>query len=97
MKKEMKQYEALFIINPDKESSLKAVTDGIQEAITKSKGKMEKEESWGKRHIAHPVDKNPEGIYYRLDFSVDPSEIQVLNNSYKLNPDILRVMITVKA
>ena len=92
----MKEYEALFIIDPNKEGSLKEIAKSIAEAITKGKGNINKEENWGKQRISHPVKKNPDGIYYKLDFSIDPSQISTLNSSYKLNPDILRVMITVK-
>jgi small subunit ribosomal protein S6 len=92
----MKEYEGLVIIDAGKENSLKDVVHGITGAITKQKGKIEKEENWGKQRLPYSIKKNREGIYYRLDFSIDPSEIKGLRNSYKLNPDILRIMITAK-
>lgn len=92
----MNNYEALFIIDPGKEKSLKEITSNITTGITKNNGKIEKEEDWGKQKLAYPIKKNQEGIYYRLNFSIEPSKITVLNNTYKLNTDILRVMITKK-
>ena len=92
----MKDYEALFIIDPDKESAVKTVTEGIAEAIKKNGGKIEKEENWGKQRLSYPIQKRQEAIYYKLIFSVDPSKISILNNSYKLNGDIMRTMITTK-
>ena len=92
----MKEYETLLIIDPDKEGSLKEIVSGVIEAVTKGKGKVSKEENWGKQRLAYPVKKKAEGIYYKLNFSLDPSEIARLRNSYKLNPDILRAMITAK-
>ena len=90
----MKEYEALFIIDPDKEESLKEITGSITEAITKSRGKINKEENWGKQKLAYIIRKYRDGIYYKLNFSIEPSEISRLNSSYKLNANILRVMIT---
>lgn len=92
----MKEYEALFILDPDKEESLKEIASGITGTIAKKKGKINKEENWGKLRMAYLIKKKTDGIYYKLNFSIDPSEISALNNSYKLNADILRVMITVK-
>ena len=92
----MKEYEALFIIDPDKEKSVKEITDTITTCITKNRGKINKEESWGKQKLAYIIKKQSEGIYYKLDFSIDPSQVSALNNSYKLNANILRTMITAK-
>jgi small subunit ribosomal protein S6 len=92
----MRKYEGLLIIDPNKEESLKEIVSGIKEAITKQKGKVDKEENWGKQRIAYSIKKNKEGIYYKLDFSANPAEIAALKNSYKLNPDVLRIMITAK-
>ena len=92
----MAEYEALFIIDPEKEKSIKEITSGIIDTITKNGGSVTKEENWGKQHMAYPVKKNPEGIYYKLDFSADTAKISELNNNFKLTADILRVMITAK-
>ena len=92
----MKEYEALVIIDPDKESSIKEAAYLITGAITKAKGKLNKEENWGKQKLPYPIKKKKEGIYYKLDFSMEPLEIAGLKNSYKLNQDILRATITLK-
>ena len=92
----MREYKALFIIDSDKEASLKEILGSITTSITKMSGKINKEENWGKQQLAYPVDKKPDGIYYKLDFSMDPSKVKELNSKFKLNSDILRVMITVK-
>lgn len=92
----MKEYEALFIIDPSQESSIKDVIAGIQDAITKTNGNVSKEENWGKKRIPYEIKKNQEGIYYKIAFSADPSEMSTLRNSYKLNSSILRSTITKK-
>lgn len=92
----MKEYEVLFIIDPDKEKSLKEITGSITASITKNRGKINKEENWGRQKLAYTIKKKSEGIYYKLSFSIEPSEISRLNNSYNLNADILRAMITAR-
>lgn len=92
----MKEYEALFIIDPGKENSLKEITESIAQAISKSHGKINKAENYGRQKLAYIIRKEKEGIYYKLDFSLDPQKMSALNNSYKLNSNILRTMITAK-
>lgn len=93
----MREYEGLFIIDPGKEESLKEIEDFIASNITKRSGKVEKQESWGRQKLAYPIRKNREGVYYKLEFSIEPSEISGLQDAYKLNSDILRVIITQNA
>ena len=92
----MQEYEALVIIDPKKEESVKQVQDSVTSAITKQNGKVLKEENWGKQRLSYAIKKTPEGIYFKLDFSIKASEIAGLKAGYRLNPDILRLMITKK-
>ena len=91
----MNNYEGLFVVKPDlKEEDVKNIFKAIGESVTKSGGAIKKEESWGKRQLAYPVKKFKEGFYYKLDFTADAVSISKLEEGYKLNPDILRAMIT---
>lgn len=91
----MNNYEGIFIVKHElNEESVKKVFAAISESVTKAGGAIKKEESWGKRQLVYPVKKAKEGYYYRLDFTAPPAAITTLEGGYKLNPDILRVMIT---
>jgi len=91
----MNNYEGLFMVKPDiKEDDAKNVFKVISESVTKAGGTIKKEEIWGKRQLAYPVNKFKEGYYYKLDFSAEGSSITKLEEIYKLNPDILRAMVT---
>ncbi|MEI6863120.1 MAG: 30S ribosomal protein S6 [Candidatus Omnitrophota bacterium] len=91
----MNNYEGIFIIKHElKEEEIKQVFATISDSVTKSGGAIKKEENWGKRQLIYPIKKAKEGYYYRLDFTAPPSAITTLEGTYKLNPDILRVMIS---
>ncbi len=91
----MNNYEGLFIIKPDlKEEEVKNAFKTICDAITKAVGTVIKEEPWGKKALAYSIKKYKEGYYYKVDFSISPDAVQKLEASYKLNTDILRMMIT---
>jgi small subunit ribosomal protein S6 len=76
------------------EEDVKKVFAAISDSVIKSGGAIKKEESWGKRQLVYPINKAKEGYYYKLEFTAPPSAIITLEGGYKLNPDILRVMIT---
>ena len=91
----MNNYEGLFIAKPDlKEDDVKNLFKIISEAVSKNGGTITKEESWGKKQLAYPVKKFKEGYYYKLDFTAPADAIAKMDAVYKLNQDILRVMIT---
>jgi len=91
----VENYEGLFIIKPDiKEEDAKGVLKVITEALVKNGGAVKKEDIWGKRQLAYPVKKFKEGFYYKLEFTASTSSIAKLEETYRLNADILRTMIT---
>ena len=91
----MNNYDALFIIKPDlKEDDVKNLFKALADGVTKNGGAITKEESWGKKQLVYPVKKFKEGYYYKLDFTAPADAITKLEESYKLNQDILRTMIT---
>ncbi len=91
----MNAYEGLFILKPDlKEDEAKNACKAISDTVTKNGGTISKEEVWGKRLLAYPVNKFKEGYYYKLNFTSPSSAIAKNEAVYKLNGDILRAMIT---
>jgi len=91
----MNNYEGLFIIKPDlKEDDIKNVIKAINDSITKHGGNVKKEENWGRKQLAYPVNKFKEGYYYKVDFEGPSNAIIKLEGAYKLNSDILRAMMS---
>ena len=91
----MNNYEGIFIIKPDlKEDDAKNLCKTIGEVVTKNGATITKEEVWGKRLLAYPVNKYKEAYYYKLDFAAPSAAIAKSEAAYKLNGDIMRAMIT---
>jgi len=92
----MREYEILFIIDPSKEASFEDISRNLTTLISKLKGNISKEENLGKQRMAYQIRKVDEGLFYKVNFTAEPTIIAELNNTYKLNNDILRFMITAK-
>jgi len=92
----MNKYEAMFIIKPDlSEEEKKLLFNQINDAAVKHNGNVLSANIWSeKRKLYFPMKKYREGIYYLMNFSIEPTVIQDMRQAYKLNENILRVLIT---
>jgi small subunit ribosomal protein S6 len=92
----MNKYEAMIIIRPDlSEADKKALLGHIGDVVSKVEGKITQSSIWAERKkLYFPIKKHQEGVYYLLNFDVDPSKIKDIKLAYRLNEDILRVLIT---
>src|SRR5579862_8315882 len=60
----MRNYEIMFIVNPNaSEEEIDKINGQIEGIVTSGGGKIEKIEKMGKRRLAYEIDKNREGHY----------------------------------
>jgi len=93
----MNKYEAMFIIRADlSEEEKKTLLGQIDDAVIKNNGSISSSSVWAERKkLSFPIKKYHEGTYYLLNFSVAPSAIVNIRDIYKLNENIIRLLITV--
>ncbi|MDD5654766.1 MAG: 30S ribosomal protein S6 [Candidatus Omnitrophica bacterium] len=92
----MKKYEAMVIVKPDlNDDEKKNLFNQINDAITKLNGKIVSSAVWSeKRKFFFTIKKYKEGVYYLVNFTMDPASVNKVSTAYKLNENILRVLIT---
>ena len=92
----MNKYEAMFIIKPDlSEEDKKNLFTQLGDIITKHHGNISNAAVWQERKkFIFPIQKYVEGVYYLIVFTLAPDAVKDIRNAYKLNENILRVMIT---
>ena len=92
----MNKYEAMFIVRAGlPEEERKTTFNQIQDAITKNNGKVQDDSIWAeKRKLFFPIKKHLDGLYYLVNFSIPAQAIKEINRSFKLNENILRVLVT---
>ncbi|MDI6758731.1 MAG: 30S ribosomal protein S6 [Candidatus Omnitrophota bacterium] len=92
----MKKYEAMFIIKPSlSEEERKNLFLHLSEVVTKNNGSVSSGSVWAeKKKFFSPIEKYEEGLYYLMNFSIPALAIKEINHAYKLNENVLRVMIT---
>lgn len=92
----MKNYEAMFILKTDLEKEkMQELLGQVNETIKKNKGEVSSAEIWAeKRRLVFTIKKQQEGTYYLVSFKADPLDIAKMNQEYRLNDNIVRVMIS---
>jgi len=92
----MNQYETGFIIAPNlSEEETSALIIQMAEVVSAKKGRMIKQDLWGKRKLAYPIKRFQEGFYVFFNYegtAVVPAELE---RKFKQTDAILRFM-TVK-
>lgn len=92
----MNKYEAMLIIKPDlSEDDQKNLFNQLKDAVTKNNGEIQQADIWlKKRDLCFTIKKYRQGLYYLMNFELAPASVGELNQAYKLNEHILRVLIT---
>lgn len=92
----MKKYEAMFLVKPAlPEEERKALFNQISEAVTKNNGSVSGASVWAERRkLYFTLKRCQEALYYLLNFSIEPLAVKELTQAYRLNENILRVLIT---
>ena len=92
----MNKYEVMAVVRPDlSDDQKKALFKQIDDAVIKYKGEISQSGVWAeKRKLCFPISKFNEGIYYLVAFTAPSAAIKEIRSTYKLNENILRVLVT---
>lgn len=73
-----------------------ALIERFKGVITENGGTIESVDEWGKRRLAYPIQKQPEGYYTLINFKSAGDLTAELDRRYKITDGILRTMIIKK-
>lgn len=90
----MNQYELAVLYHPDLEIDLEKATSKVEKLIADAKGKITKEDNWGKRKLAYKIKGQEHAVYvfYTLDLPADG--IKKLNDGLNITSEVIRFLIT---
>lgn len=90
----MRQYETIFIINPDlDESQTDGIIEGVKTAIESGGGKVLKVDPWGKKRLAYAVKQHSDGYYVLIVFESNPEFVTQLNGHYRITELIIKHIV----
>ena len=87
----MKNYETIFIMDPDlEESQALATIEKLKGIITQGQGEIIKVEDWGKRKLAYDVKKKSRGHYILTTFSGSPALLSELHRNFRVMDAVIK-------
>jgi small subunit ribosomal protein S6 len=91
----MRHYEIVFLVHPDQSEQVPAMVEKYQGMVTESGGKIHRSEDWGRRQLAHPINKIHKAHYALLNVECDYAVIDEIKTSFKFNDAVLRSLVMV--
>jgi len=91
----MRAYEGVIIFQP--ETPIDAQKDFFKKnkkIIETHNGSVHHVDTWGRRQLGNPINKNPRGIYFHTTFYADNKAIMELERTMRINDKVMRFLHT---
>ena len=92
----MRHYEITLIVHPDQSSQVTTMIEKYKELITSGGGIVHRDEDWGRKHLAYPINKIYKAHYLMMNIECDKETLDKLNYNFRFNDAILRNLIISK-
>ena len=86
----MRHYEITLIVHPDQSSQVMTMIEKYKEIITTAGGNIHREEDWGRKHLAYPINKIYKAHYLMMNIECDQETLDKLNYNFRFNDAVLR-------
>ena len=92
----MRNYEALFIIDPTiGEEPIKGLVEKFK-GLIESSATLTSLDEWGKRRLAYPINGSNEGHYVLLNFEANSNLPAELERVFKITDGIMKYLVVKK-
>ena len=89
----MRHYEIVFLVHPDQSEQVPAMVERYQGMVTKSGGSVHRHEDWGRRQLAHPINKAHKAHYVLLNVECDHGVLKEITGAFRFNDAVLRHLV----
>jgi small subunit ribosomal protein S6 len=89
----VRKYEVIFIVKPIEEEATNAVIEKFANLIAANGGTVDKEDRWGKKHLAYEIKDHADGFYCLFYATCDPACVAEIDRVMKITDEILKHMI----
>tara|TARA_B100000073_G_scaffold296896_1_gene261743 strand:+ start:32 stop:466 length:435 start_codon:yes stop_codon:yes gene_type:complete len=91
----MSYYETMYIVHPALEAGrLKDLILSVESTLKDFGGKTHTVETWGKKKLAYPINKEKYGMYVLFQFEADGTNNKEFNTTLDHNTNILAYLTT---
>lgn len=88
-------YDVAVVLNPElSDAEIERLGHSLKESIKKFGGEVTKEDVWGRRPTAYPLQKHTEAFYVFYVVEMSSDKVFGLDQEIKLADNVLRHLIT---
>lgn len=88
-----KHYEVVFLVHPDQSEQVPAMVERYKTMIEGHGGKIDRQEDWGRRQLAYPINKMHKAHYIMMNIECNQAALDDLMHNFRFNDAVLRHMI----
>ena len=89
----MRHYEIVFLVHPDQSEQVPAMVERYQGMVTEAGGQVHRNEDWGRRQLAHPINKVHKAHYVLMNIECGHDVIEEITGAFKFNDAVLRHLV----
>ncbi|MEM6640127.1 MAG: 30S ribosomal protein S6 [Pseudomonadota bacterium] len=89
----MRHYEIVFLVHPDQSEQVPAMVERYRGMIEKGDGQVHRYEDWGRRQLAHAINKVHKAHYVLMNVEAEQATIDELESAFRFNDAVLRNMV----
>jgi len=89
----MRHYEIVFLVHPDQSDQVPAMIERYTAVITDSGGNIHRNEDWGRRQLAYPINNSHKAHYILFNVESEYAAIAELESLFKFNDAVLRSLV----
>ena len=89
----MRHYEIVFLVHPDQSEQVPAMLERYKGMITAGGGSIHRQEDWGRRQLAFPINKIHKAHYILLNVECDQKTLAELTGSFRFSDAVIRNLV----
>ncbi len=86
----------MFLVHPDQSEQVPAMVEKYQGMVTESGGTVHRSEDWGRRQLAHPINKIHKAHYALMNIECNFDVVKEIKTAFKFNDAVLRSLVMVR-
>ena len=92
----MRHYEIVIMVHPDQSDQVPTMLTRYNQLIEKNGGKVHRQEDWGRRHLAYPINEVHKAHYVLMNIECDQKTLAELEYLFRFNDAVIRHMTLVQ-
>jgi small subunit ribosomal protein S6 len=88
----MRHYEIVFLVHPDQSEQVPAMIERYRSSIEASGGHIHRQEDWGRRLLAYPIQKIHKAHYVMLNIECGQAALDELEGAFRFNDAVIRYL-----